>query len=117
MRFLKAWGKASLTSPRHARGIKTLKDRFGPLQEAMAREAATEAAFQRVLDMDEEQLTEEGAALFQFEGMQQLSDLPPELTMRLLEVPHHNPATWRMFVAEHGRRVSLSLYFRALCTA
>ena len=105
MRFLKAWGKASLTSLRHARGIKTLKDRFGPLQEAMAREAATEAAFQRVLDMDEEQLAEEVAALFQAEGYQQLSDLPPELTMRLLEVPHSSPATWRTFVAEHGERV------------
>ena len=63
MRFLKAWGKASLTSLRLARGIKTLKDRFGPLQEVMAREAATEAAFRRVLDMDEEQLAEEVAAL------------------------------------------------------
>ena len=105
MRFLKAWGKASLASLRHARGIETLKERFGPLQEAMAREAATEAAFQRVLDMDEEHLAEEVAVLFQNEGLQQLSELPAELTMRLLEVPHHNPATWRTFVAEHGRRV------------
>ena len=39
MRFLKAWGKASLTSPRHVRGIKTLKGRVGPLQAAMEREA------------------------------------------------------------------------------
>ena len=108
MRFLKAWGKASLASLRHARGIETLKERFGPLQEAMAREAATEAAFQRVLDMDEEQLAEEVAVMFQAEGLQQLSDLPAELTMRLLEVPHHNPATWRAFVAEHGQRVWLA---------
>ena len=71
----------------------------------MAREAATEAAFQRVLDMDEEQLAEEVAAQFQAEGYRQLSELPAELTMRLLEVPHSSPETWRTFVAEHGERV------------